>query len=189
MNIMRNEECGMRNETLKSLTPHLAPRTPHSQKGVTLVEMMIVVALSSIIVGGMSVLMVTYSRAEKLTRARINAQQNVRIYLDLMMKLLREAQASTVVVDQATSAPPWSRITFTNIESQSVCFYQSGSKLYSTIGGTTKMLATNLRSLKFTYPMTTDDAIIGVSLCFEEVVYGTQTNVLHLSVEKVRLLN
>lgn len=174
------------------LAPVPWPLAP--EKGVTLIEMMITVALSSVVVGGMAVMMSSYSRMEKLTRARLNAQQNVRVYLDLMVKMLREAQSSTVVVDQVSGEAPWSRISFTTIEGTTITYYQGphieGKKaLFQTVNGTTRRLADNLRTLKFTYPSTDDTNIIGVSLCFEETVYGTQTNVLHLSVEKVRLMN
>lgn len=160
-----------------------------SQRGVTLVEMMITVALSTIVVGGMSILMNSYTRSANLTKARIDSQASVRIYLDLMIKMIRQADASSVVIDQVTGQPPWSRITFTKVDGSTIVYYQSGTILYQTVNGSTKKLADNLRSLKFSYPSTDDDNLIGVTLCFEQTIYGTQTNVLHLSMEKVRLMD
>jgi len=183
----------IRNRHSSLVTRHSSLVTRHSTRGVTLVELMITVALSSVVVGGMATLMISYSKMEKLTRARINAQSNVRVYLDLMIKMMRQAQASTVVIDQVSGESPWSRITFTKIDGTSISFYQQRvngeGRLFQAVAGTTKMLATNLRTMKFTYPSTDDSTIIGVSLCFEEPIYGTMTNVLHLSVEKVRLMN
>lgn len=159
------------------------------EKGYTITEMMIVVAILGIIVSGFAVLITNLTRFWRLNLARTEVQREARRCLSLMNQNIRQAQASTVTIDQITSNPPWSRITFATIGTVTTSYYQDRNKLYQIVSGQTSMLAENLRSIAFWYPETSDTSIISISLCFEKATYEGGTKALQLSIEKVRIMN
>ena len=159
------------------------------QKGYTLTEMMVVVAVLGIVVAGSSIILRNFTRFWRLSVAKTEIQKDARTIMSLMNKNIRQAQASTIVVDEVTNEPPWSRITFTTVSGNDICYYQSGGKLYQTVNTKTIMLGENLRILRFMYPNTDSATIIGVSVCFEKATYEGGTKTLQLSIEKVRVMN
>lgn len=158
-------------------------------KAYTLVEVIMVVAVMSIVVMGTFTILTNFTRFWRTNQAKIDVQRDSRIVLSLINRRLRQAQQSGITIDQVTGAPPWSRITFTDVNSSSVSYYQSGTRLYQTVDGKTIMLGDNLRTLRFTYPSTDDGAIIGVSVCFEKATYEGGTRTLQMSIDKVRVMN
>ncbi|MFH1823859.1 MAG: prepilin-type N-terminal cleavage/methylation domain-containing protein [Candidatus Firestonebacteria bacterium] len=159
------------------------------QTGYTLTEVMVVVAILGIIVGGASIILTNFTRYWRLNLARTEIQRDARRIMSLMDRTIRQGQQSTIVIDQLTVEPPWSRITFTTISGNSISYYQKNGKIYQTVNSKTVMLAENLRTLRFTYPNTDDGTILGVSVCFEKATYESRTKALQLSIEKVRVMN
>lgn len=171
------------------LNPCKGNQTIHI-KGMTLTEIMMTVAILGVILAGLTTFLTNYTRFQRLNNARIEIQRSARYSLDLMNRNIRQAQASSVIVDSAASSEPqWSRIYFTTITGNTVYYYQSSNKLYQVINGTTAELSKNLRNMQFSYPSTDDDAIIGISICFEKATYEGATKALQLSIEKVRIMN
>jgi len=160
-----------------------------NKKGYTLVEVMVTVAILGIIFGGLASLMTMFTRYTRLNMARIDIQRDARTTMSLINKNLREAQSATVVIDQASGEPFWSRISFTSVNGNTIVYYQDDGKLYQTVNGKTIMLAQNMRTLRFSYPNTDDSAIISMSVCFEKSTYEGSKKALQLSVEKVRIMN
>jgi prepilin-type N-terminal cleavage/methylation domain-containing protein len=156
--------------------------------GFTLVEALMVVAIVGVVFGLAPTLLIQMTRFFRQNRARVEIQRDARNALDLINRNLRQAKASTVVVDAAASQPPYSRIAFTKAQGSSLTFYQQGKTLYMVSGGT-KAISSNLRYLAFTYPRSDDDNIISVSITMETGTFETKTKALQLSVEKVRVMN
>ena len=160
--------------------------------GYTLTELMLVVAILGIVFGLASAMLIQMTRFYRQNRARIAIQRDARTSLDLINRNLRQAKAGTIVVDQVTGEPPYSRITFDRFTpdggTATMSFYQQGNTLYMVRGGT-KAISKNLRYMGFTYPRTDVDTIISVSLTTETGTYESQTKALQLSVEKVRIMN
>ena len=159
-------------------------------KGYTLVEVMVTVAILGVVFGSLSSLLTMFTRMSRLNMARLDVQKDARVTMSLINKNLREARASTVVIDSASASEPfWSRISFTSVDSIAYIYYQQNGKLYQTVAGKTIMLAQNLRTLRFSYPNTDDSTILSMSICFEKATYEGKRKALQLSVEKVRIMN
>jgi len=158
------------------------------QQGYTLIEMIIVVAIIGIVAFMGPSLIFQFVRFYTLHEAKIEIQRDARADLDMINRFLRQAQSSTVIVDEATNQPPLSRITFTTVEGQTMSFYQSGKTLYE-VGQSTIALSQNLQYIAFTYPRTDDPTIISVAMTMEKDTYQGQFKALELSIQKVRIMN
>lgn len=156
--------------------------------GYTLTEAMLVVAVVGVVFALAPALLIQMTRFFRQNRARVEIQRDARNVLDLINRNLRQAKASTVVVDAAGGQPPYSRIAFTKAQGNALSFYQQGTTLYMVSGGT-KAISANLRYLAFTYPRSDDDGIISVSITMETGTFEAKTKALQLSVEKVRVMN
>jgi len=161
---------------------------PGNRRGYTLTEAMLVVAIVGIVFALGPAILIQMTRFFRQTRARIEIQRDARNVLDLINRNLRQAKASTVVVDAAGGQPPYSRASFTRAQGNALTFYQQGTTLYMVSGGT-KAISGNLRYLAFTYPRSDDDNIVSVSIAMETGTFESKTKALQLSVEKVRIMN
>lgn len=168
--------------------------TSRARKGYTLIELMIVVAILGVIVSAAPRLFTGIYRFTRMITARAEIQKNARASLSNINRGLRQAQASSIVIDQVSGMPPHSRITFTRYKpdgsTETVSYYQSGRKLYiSTNGAAGKKVADDLRYIAFTYPKSDDAYIISISVTFERATYEGATKALQMAVEKVRIMN
>ena len=127
-------------------------------------------------------------RFYQLHNAKVEIQRDARASLDLINRFLRQAESWTVVVDQVTNQPPYSRISFTTIEGQTMSFYQSGNTLYE-VAKSTIALTSNVHYIAFTYPRSDDPTIISVALTMEKSTYQGMFKALELSIEKVRIMD
>ena len=159
------------------------------RSGYTLSEAMITVAIVGILAAVGSPLLVKTTNFWRQTTARNSIQRDVRASLDIIDRFCRQAQAGTVVVDQVTGQPPFSRISFTSIQGQQVSFYQSGNKLFMTLAGKQSVLSYNIAFIAFTYPRTDDTSIISVAITAQSPTYLGGTKALQLSIQKVRIMN
>jgi len=158
-------------------------------RGFTIVELMMTVTIMGILFGTIPLLMINMTQLQRQSEARLGIQRDARIGLDLINRFTREAIASTVVVDRFDTQPFYSRISYTTIESRTFSFYQEGKHLNMVADGSTKTISENLLYLAFTYPESSDDNIISVSMTTEKATYEGGVKNLQLSVEKVRIMN
>ena len=162
--------------------------------GYTLMELMVVVAIMGVVLLASPQIFKNAFRFVRLSFARAEIQKNARGSLSNINRELRQAQASSIVIDQVAGMPPHSRITFTRYipdgGTRQVSYYQNGRKLYLSINGSTgKMIADKLKYIAFSYPKTDDSSIISVSLTFEKETYEGASKALQMAVEKVRIMN
>lgn len=150
---------------------------------------MLAVTIMGIVFGLFPTFFIQMTQLQKQTEARLGIQRDARIGLDLINRFLREASASSVVIDRYGTQPFYSRITFTGVDGVWRRFYQDGKNLNMVVSGSTKTISENLLYLAFTYPETEDDNIISVSITTEKATYQEGTKNLQLSVEKVRVMN
>jgi prepilin-type N-terminal cleavage/methylation domain-containing protein len=158
------------------------------RNGWTMIELMIVIGIVGIIAFAAPAMFTQLTRFYQLHNAKVEIQRDARAALDIMNRFLRQAQGYTVVIDQVTGQPPFSRITFTTIEGQGMQFYQSGTNLYE-VGRSTTVISKNLHYIAFTYPRSDDPSIISVAITMEKSTYQTMYKALELSIEKVRIMN
>ena len=156
--------------------------------GYTLIEVLMVTAIIGVVALQGPELFKQITRFVLLQTAKIEIQREARVALDLINRSLRQAQATTVIVDQVSGQPPMSRISFSDINGNSKMFYQSGHQLYQVYRSTVP-ICKNLRYIAFTYPRTDDPTIIAVAITTEKGTYNAQTKALELSIEKVRIMN
>ncbi|MFA5975087.1 MAG: type II secretion system protein [Elusimicrobiota bacterium] len=162
-------------------------------KGFTLVETLLVVTILGIVAMVGPPIIVNVVRFFMMHSTRAEIQQDARVCLDVINRTLRQAVSSSIVIDQVSGQPGGSRITFQNLDGDTIIFYQSGKQLIQSVtaGGSTHTtpLARTLRYLAFTYPRSDDPTIISVALTMEKGIYEGQKKALELSIEKVRVMN
>ncbi len=159
-----------------------------NSNGFTLIEAVIVIAIIGILFTIGPSMVTNTVRFYQLHSAKIEIQRDARAALDTINRLLRQAVSASVVIDQVTGQPPYSRISFQTVQGVNRSFYQSGNQLYS-VGGSSTTLSANLRFIAFTYPRSDDPTIISVALTMEKATYLGGSKALELSVEKVRVMN
>lgn len=163
-----------------------------SRKGITLTELMITVAIMGILLSLSSAIFFGGIKFFRQTQSIGETQRDARRVFDLINRELRQAQASTLIITRFNSSnPPCSMVQFTKKTGDAVCFYQSGSKFYikNTTDNTLNQMADNLRAVIFTYPDTTDDKLVSVSICFEKATYEGGAKALQLSAQKILIMN
>ncbi len=150
---------------------------------------MLVVAIIGIVASLAAPLLNNVNNFWFQTTARFDIDKDVRAGIDIINRMLRQAQQSTVIIDQVTGQPPYSRITFTTISGQTVSFYQTGNVLYQKFGSNVSVLSRKIGYMAFTPPQTTDTAIISVAITTQARTYKSEKKELQLAVQKVRIMN
>ncbi len=159
----------------------------NSRRGYTLPELMVTVAILGIIGSVGSLLTTKIFQAQMMSGALLNIQNNAFATFDVVNKLLRQAQSSSIVIDQYDSnQPPWSRITFTIPNNpKTFTFYQKGQTLY--IGNVPTF--NNLLSLYFSYPQTSKGQLIDVSMTYQQSTGSGQSKALQLYIQNLTIQN
>jgi prepilin-type N-terminal cleavage/methylation domain-containing protein len=160
-----------------------------ARRGFTLTEALLVVAIMGILSVIGPRLLIQTDRFMVMSRTRADLQKEARAIMYVVNRQLRQAQANTIRIDQATNQPYYSRITFTKQQGTSVSFYQNGKYFQQTVGTNTKILSKNLRYLAFTFPRSDDLTIVSVSMTLEASIYEARTKALHMASERVRIMN
>lgn len=158
-------------------------------RGVTLVEMMIVVAILGVVFSMGTNMYLQVRRFFFLNSTRAELQRDARTVMGLMTRRLRQAQSDTLIIDNYSNQPPYSRIFFTDVDSKNVTFYQNNKNLMMVVNGSTSTLAGNLRYMAFALPRSDDLGIVSVSMTLEKNTYEGQKKALHMASEKVRVMN
>jgi prepilin-type N-terminal cleavage/methylation domain-containing protein len=162
--------------------------TVKKQHGFTLMEALMVAAIIGFVVLIGPKTMVALVKFYQLHFAKIEIQRDARAALDLINRFLRQAKSTSVIIDQATNQPPYSRISFQTIDGENMMYYQQGNTLYQVYRSTT-VIAKSLRYVAFTYPRSDDPTIISVAVTMEKATYQGGSKALELSIEKVRVMN
>jgi len=149
---------------------------------------MLTFAIVSIVTVLGNVLFIQITRFFRLNQARIEIQRDARTCFNVMSRNLRQAYAVSIVVDQATGQPPYSRMKFQKVNGRWITYYQQGHDLFEVDIGT-RSISKNLRYVAFTHPRTDDETIISISLTLEKDTYQGGAKALQLSIEKVRVMN
>ena len=158
------------------------------QSATTLIELMIVVAIMGFIVMLGPRLYLQIRRFFFMSNTRVELQREARSAMIVMTGRLRQAQSSTILIDQDTADPPYSRISFTDIDGNGIRFYQDGKNLYM-VDTSTRTLTTNLRYIAFALPKSDDLGIVSLSFTLEKSIFEGRTKALHMASEKIRVMN
>lgn len=158
--------------------------------GYSLTELMITVAILGMTSMVVSQLLVSTFKLWKMNQTRLEVQRDARTALSLLESALREASADTVVLTRnSSSEPPYSKISYTSVDGESVSFYQSTGRLIMQRAGRFKALSKDLRYITFAYPETTKENLISVALCLEKTAFGATKKDFYLSVQRIKVGN
>jgi len=121
------------------------------QKGFTLIELAIVIALLAILGYGIMKFFTNTYRTWWQTSQQIDAQQKARAAMDEMTRFIRQARpVTTMVVGEQAGEDPNTMITFTHIDGRQISYYQSNDSLKRVVGGvTTDVIPEDLVSVYF----------------------------------------
>jgi prepilin-type N-terminal cleavage/methylation domain-containing protein len=163
-----------------------------SRRGYTLTEVLLVVAIVGLVSSMAATLMVNMTNFWRQSSARTAIQQDVRVSLDIIDRFARQAQASTICIDQVAGQPPFSRLSFTTIQGWNVSFYQNGKNLIMTNseeGNNTSVLSKNLAYIAFSFPHSDTTSLISVAMTTQAATYKGGRKALQLSIQNVRVMN
>jgi prepilin-type N-terminal cleavage/methylation domain-containing protein len=121
------------------------------QKGFTLIELMVVVALLGILGYGIVKFFTNTFRTWWQTSQQIDAQQKARAAMDEMTRFIRQARpVSALVVSEQAGEDSDTMITFTHIDGRQFQYYKSGDSLIRVVDGTTTdVIPEDLASIYF----------------------------------------
>ena len=119
-------------------------RLAHDQRGFTLAELLIVIAILGMMLAGIVSVQMQGQQAYLIGSHRVEAQQNGRIALELMVRELRSATSVTAV-------PSATDMTFVDENGNSVRYALAGAVLNRTTLGVTTPLIGGVVSLNLTY--------------------------------------
>jgi len=151
--------------------------------------MLIAIAIVGIVAMAAPQVITQTTKVFILGRAKLQLQAEARAAMYLLTRELRQAQSTTIVIDQANNQPYYSRIQFTKIQGTNVTIAQSGSSLLLTIGNDITSLSKNLVFLSFTFPHSDDMTLVSVALTLQQQIYGGAFKALHMASERVRVMN
>lgn len=119
----------------------------HSISGYTFVELLVSIALLSVILLGVYGVMETGNAVLVNDGGQVDMQQQARNALDRIVREVRASSIHTITVNNADS----DTVTFTTPTSPNVKYYRSGTDLVREYpAGTISKLASNIAHLKFT---------------------------------------
>ncbi len=167
----------------------MSARRGRSNGGWTLSEVMISVAIVGVISLVGPPIMIQMQRFYLQSDARTTIQRDARASLDQINRFLRQGQANSIVIDNASGQPPYSRITFSTIDGATHVVYQNGRALMHKNGSTLSTLSNYLSFIAFTFPRTDDSTIVSVSMTMEKSTFQGGYKALELTIQKVRVMN
>jgi len=166
-----------------------AERRWAATRGYTLTELMMVVAILGFMATVGPGVMVNAQRFFLQSLSRVAIQRDARAGLSIMNRFLRQAKATSIVIDTPDNGPVYSRITFEIADGRTMSFWQDGSTLYQKVENATSPLSKNLRFVTFTMPRTDNVSIMSVSMTMEKSTYEGGAKALELTIQKIRVMN
>ena len=153
-----------------------------SRQGVTLVEMLVVVAILGIILAAFGKLFNTNLSFFRRIEVRRQVTIDARVAFDAIGQRLRTGQANTVLIDRlTTTSPPNSQIRFKLVSGADCRIYVANDTLYIQDGTfAPKVVAAHVTGLSFSNPDTDDPAILSVSMLVE-APYDNSEDPTHVS--------
>jgi len=162
------------------------------QKGFTLIELMVVVALLGILGYGIVKFFTGTFRVWWQASQQIDAQQKARAAMDEMTKFIRQASPVTgIAVSQQAGEDLNTMITFTHIDRRQFQYYQSGDSLKRVVNGNNSdIIPENLASIYFVLDSTFSPTQVDIStLAVQGPVIGGEQGSITFPRKRIFLRN
>ncbi len=149
------------------------------QRGFTLAELLVVIAILGLMLAGLVSVQMQGQDTYLIGSRRVEAQQNGRVALELMVRELRSAQSVTAI-------PSATNMTFVDENGATIQYQLSGAVINRTTGGVTTPLIGGVQTLALTYfsaydgstnTGTTTGVAGSVTLVRLQLVTGTEQSV------------
>jgi prepilin-type N-terminal cleavage/methylation domain-containing protein len=114
------------------------------QRGFTLTELLVVMAVLGLVMAGVFVIQQQGMRSYLMGASRVEVQQNARTTLELLVRELRSAQTVTILGGA-------SDITFLDQTGATIRYQLVGTTLNRSVNGTAAVLVGGVQSLTLTY--------------------------------------
>ena len=119
-------------------------RTLRDQRGLSLAELLVVIAVLGLMLSGLLFVQVQGQQSYLMGSRRVEAQQNGRVALELMVRELRSAQSVTAI-------PSGTDMTFVDGTGAPIQYQLAGTTINRTAGGVTTPLIGGVRTFTATY--------------------------------------
>lgn len=162
------------------------------QKGFTLIELAIVIALLTILGYGIMKFFSNTFRTWWQTSQQIDAQQKARVAMDEMTRFIRQARpVTTIAVGKQGGEDDNTMITFTHIDGRQISYFQVGDSLRRVVGGvTTDVIPEDLVSVYFVLDSTSSPTQVDIStLTVQTPAMGGQQGSLTFPRKRIFLRN
>jgi prepilin-type N-terminal cleavage/methylation domain-containing protein len=154
-------------------------RLAREQRGFTLAELLVVIAILGLMLAGLVSVQIQGQDSYLIGSHRVEAQQNARVALELMVRELRSAQSMTAI-------PSATDMTFVDENGATIQYQLSGAVINRITGGVTTPLIGGVRTFALTYfssydgstnTGTTTGVAGSVTLVRLQLVTGTEQSV------------
>ncbi len=162
------------------------------QKGFTLIELALVIALLGILGYAIVTFFTNTYRTWWQTSQQIDAQQKARAAVDEMTRFIRQARPVTaIVVGEQAGEDENTMISFTRIDGRQFQYYKSGDSLKRVVDGTTTdLVPEDLASVFFILDSTGSPTQVDISnLTVETPVTGGQQGSITFPRKRIFLRN
>jgi len=158
-------------------------RLARDQRGFTLAELLIVIAILGMMLAGLVTVQMQGQQSYLIGAHRVEAQQNGRVALELMVRELRSATAVTAI-------PSATDLTFVDENGNTIQYSLSGAVINRTLNGVTTPLIGGVVTFTLTYFSAYDGSVNTgtttanntlVKLVLVQLVTGTEESVASYS--------
>jgi prepilin-type N-terminal cleavage/methylation domain-containing protein len=165
------------------------------QSGFTLTEVLLSASIISVLALVGTTMVRDVYKLWSLDEARLESQRDARNVLGLISPLLKSSSAASVLVTRLNSSEPlYSKIQFTTTAGDTYAFYQQAgtvkmNKVPASGTPSTTLVAKKLRTMQFSYPISTQQNLINAVICFEVPIYQGQVKDFYMTLQQMKIEN